>query len=224
MTALPLTTPAPDAVAAGAVAPAERDGAVVAASGVLSAVAFVGAAVLFADALAGSGSAAEAASSLDAAAGRTQAAVMILTLSSLLACVVVAALAGRVARHAGAASRLVLPLGVAHFLLAAAAFWPLAGAASVAANLFDGDVSAVGAEVGLISLNALQPLAALVGAGFLATLALAGRGGLLPRWLVVTAGVLAVGLLLPPVSWAVVYLLPLWVAGAGVSAGRRHTA
>lgn len=189
-------------------------------AGVVSAASFIGAAVLFADALAGSSSAAEAAAALESSGGRTLGAVLLLTLSSLLACVVVASLADRPADERSPAARLLLPFGVLHFVLAAAAFWPMAGAQSVAQNLFDADVSAVAAEQALVSLNALQPLAAYLGAAFLICVFAACRGAV-PTWIRVSAAVLAVGLLLPPVAWAVVYLLPVWVAATGIALWRR---
>lgn len=199
---------------------AERPSAAPPVAGVGSAASFVGAAILFADALAGSSSASEAAAALESSGGRTLGAVLLLTLSSLLACVVVAALADRPNDGRSPAARLLLPFGVLHFVLAAAAFWPMAGAQSVAQNLFDADVSAVAAEQALVSLNAFQPLAAYLGAAFLVCVFVACRGAV-PTWMRLSAAVLAVGLLLPPVSWAIVYLLPVWVAATGIALWRR---
>jgi hypothetical protein len=197
----------------------DRRSPVPAVTGVGSAAAFVGAAVLFADALAGSSSASEAAAALESSGGRTQAAVLLLTLSGLLACGVVAALADRARDAAAPAARLLLPFGVLHFVLAAAAFAPLAGALSVAGNLFDAEVSPVAAEQALVSLNALQPLAGALGAAFLLCVFAACRGGV-PQWVRVSALVLGVGLLLPPVAWAIVYALPLWIAATGIALWR----
>jgi hypothetical protein len=57
-------------------------------------------------------------------------------------------------------------------------------------------------------------MAAWVGAGFLIAVALAARGT--SRTLLVISAVLAVGLMLPPVGWAVTYLMAFWFAGVGI--------
>lgn len=128
------------------------------------------------------------------------------------------ALAERVRNGGSAAGRLLLPFGVLHFVLAAAAFWPMAGAVTVGRDLFDTDVSAVAAEQVLVSLNSWQPLAGMLGAAFLICVF---AGCDVARWIRMSALVLGIGLLLPPVGWAVLYLLPLWVAATGVSLWRR---
>lgn len=149
-------------------------------------------------------------------AGRLRAGVLLIMLGLLLATYVIAALS-RMARPTPA-GRLVLPLGVGYLLLLAAAFGPMAGAISVEQDIFGGAVSAGAATTALILMNALMPLAGFVAAGFvLAT----GVSGAVPKGLRVTGYVFAIALLLPPVAWAVLYLLPLWLAAAAVSSARR---
>jgi hypothetical protein len=63
-------------------------------------------------------------------------------------------------------------------------------------------------------MNLTAPLAAWIGAGFLISVALAARG--ISRTLVVVSAVFAAGLLLPPVGWAVTYLMAFWFAGVGI--------
>jgi len=45
---------------------------------------------------------------------------------------------------------------------------------------------------------------------------LAARAAGVSRVLVVLSGVFAIGLLLPPVGWAVTYLMAAWFAGVGI--------
>lgn len=159
--------------------------------------------------------AAAVATAIERDAGRLRAGVLLLMLALLLATYVVAALS-RVARPTPA-GRLVLPLGVGYLLLLAAAFGPMAAAVSVDQDIFGGSVSAGAATAALVVMNALTPLAGLVAAGFLLA---AGVSGTVPRWLRVTGYVFAVLLLLPPVAWAVLYLVPLWLAAAAVARAR----
>ncbi|MFP5220471.1 MAG: hypothetical protein ACLGIG_12205, partial [Actinomycetes bacterium] len=69
-----------------------------------------------------------------------------------------------------------------------------------------------------VVMNALMPLAGLVAAGFLAAVAVSVP---VPTWLRVTGWVFAMLLLLPPVAWAVLYVVPLWLAAAAVALSRR---
>lgn len=93
----------------------------------------------------------------------------------------------------------------------------MAAAASIDRDPFGAAVSPGAATAGLIVMNALMPLAGFVAAGFLFA---AGVSGAVPKWLAVTGYVFAVALLPPPVAWAVLYLLPLWLAAAAVSVAR----
>lgn len=152
------------------------------------------------------------AAAIERDAGRLRAGVLLVMLALLLATYVVAALS-RAARPTPA-GRLVLPLGVGYLLLLAAAFGPMAAAVSVDQDIFGGAVSPEAATAALVVMNALMPLAGLVAAGFLVA---AGASGTVPTWLRVTGYVFAVLLLIPPVAWAVLYLVPLWLAAAAVS-------
>lgn len=183
--------------------------------GVGSAAAFVAGLVVYGVGPVGDDAAAVAAA-IDRDAGRLRGGVLLLMLAMLLTTYVVAALS-RAARP-GPAGRLVLPLGVGFALLLAAAFGPMAGAVSVDQDIFGTAVTAGAATTALVVMNALMPLAGLVAAGFLAATAVSVP---LPRWLRVLAWVFAVALLVPPVAWAVLYLLPLWLAAAAVALARR---
>jgi hypothetical protein len=70
-------------------------------------------------------------------------------------------------------------------------------------------------------MNVAHPIAAWVGAGFLIAVALATRAAGASRVLFGGSAVLAVGLLLPPVGWAVTYLMAFWFAGVGIWLWRR---
>ena len=155
------------------------------------------------------------AAAIEQDAGRLRGGVLLLMAGLLLATYVVAALS-RTARPTPA-GRLVLPLGVAFLLLLATAFGPMAGAVSVEQDIFRGSVTPGAATTALVVMNALMPLAGFVAAGFLLA---AGVSGAVPKALRVVGYVFAFGLLLPPVGWAVLYLLPLWLAAAAVSLGR----
>ena len=85
--------------------------------------------------------------------------------------------------------------------------------------VFDTGVSANGTEAALLIMNTAHPMAAWVGAGFLIAVAVAARGT--SRALVAVCAVLAVGFLLPPVGWAVTYLMAFWFAGVGIWLWRR---
>lgn len=156
------------------------------------------------------------ASAIESSAGRLRSGVLLVMVAMLLTTYVVAALS-RAARPT-TAGRLVLPLGAGFALLLAAAFAPMAGAVSVDQDIFDGAVSADAATAALVVMNALMPLASLVAAGFLVA---AGASVPLPTWLRVTGYAFAVALLVPPVAWAVLYLVPLWLSVAAVVVARR---
>ena len=156
------------------------------------------------------------AAAIEQDAGRLRGGVLLVMVAMLLATYAVAALS-RAARPTPA-GRLVLPLGVGYLLLLAAAFAPMAGAVSVDQDIFGGAVSAGAATTALVAMNALMPLAGFVAAGFLLA---AGVSGAVPTWLRRIGYVFAVLLLLPPVAWAVLYLLPLWLAAAAASLSRR---
>ncbi|MGY1618912.1 hypothetical protein ACI797_19405 [Geodermatophilus sp. SYSU D00691] len=187
-------------------------------AGVGALAAFAGAAVLFADPLGGAGSPAEAAAALEGSA--VGPAAVLLGGYAVLASAVAAGLAARLGRERdGAAVRLLPVLGAAHVLLLAAAFVALAAAVTVGTQVFDGAVTPGATEAALVLTNAAHPLSAWVGVGFLAAVAVAAHRT--SRALAVVSAVLAVGLALPPVGWAVTYLLPLWFAGVGLWLWRR---
>lgn len=175
--------------------------------------AFAGAAVTVGDPLGGADTPAEAATAL--AGSPVELAAVLLGGYALLAIVVAGALATRLARGGeGTAVRLLPLLGAGHVLLLAAAFTAPAAAVVVGTRVLDGGVSPTAAEVALVVMNIGHPMSAWVGAAFL--LAVAAAGMHVSRPLAVVSIVLAVGLLLPPVGWAVTYLLPFWFAGVGI--------
>jgi hypothetical protein len=200
---------------------AATDGRTVLACGLGGLAVFVGAAVAFADALAGSSDAAEAARALTDASGSVRIAVLLLTVSVLLQCRVVAELGTRT-DPASPSSTLVVPFGVGHLVLLSVGFWAMAGAVSVAGELFDADVSPAAAEGALGMLNTFSPLAAFVAAGFFVAL-YASTPGRLPRPLRISALVMAAGLVVPVTGWAVAYLIPLWTAVAAVVLARSRS-
>jgi hypothetical protein len=164
----------------------------------------------------GADDAAGAAAAMERTADRLRGGSLLIVLSMLAGAYVVAALS-RAARPT-TAGRLVLPLGAGALLLLAASFMAVSAAASVEGDLFGAAVSADAAITGLVLMNALMPLAGFVAAGFLVA---AGASGTVPTWLKVTGYVFAVALLLPPVAWAVLYLVPLWLFAAAVALARR---
>lgn len=176
--------------------------------------AFAGAAVTFGDPLAGATTPEEAASALAASSAPT--AAVLLGAYALLAIVVVGALAARLARGGDSGAVRLLPvLGAAHVLLLTAAFTAMAAAVVVGTQVLDTGVTAAGAEAALLVTNIAHPMSAWVGAAFLFAVAAAGRAAGAPRTLTIVSAVSAVGLLLPPVGWAVTYLMALWFAGVG---------
>ena len=177
--------------------------------------AFVAAAVVFGDPLAGSADPGQAAEKL-AGSSATLAAIF-LGAYAVLAVAVTGALAHRLARGTeGPAVRLLPVLGFGHVALLAAAFAAPAAAVNVGTLVFDGGGSPTATESALVLMNTAQPMSAWFGLGFLVAVVLAARAAGAPRPLVAVSAVLAVGLALPPVGWAVTYLMAFWFAGVGV--------
>lgn len=184
-------------------------------AGVGALAAFVGAAVSFGDPLAGADTPAEAAAALPESAA-TLAAVL-LGAYALLAIAVTGALAARLGRTTDTAAVRLLPtLGAWHVLLITMAFAAPAAAVAVGTLVFDTGVTPTAVESALLLMNVAHPMAAWTGAGFLAAVAMATRSAGASRALVVVSAVFAIGLLLPPVGWAVTYLMALWFAGVGI--------
>ena len=173
----------------------------------------LGAVVVFNDLLRGVTTGTEAAKALEGAPAQLTA--LLAGGYALLGTAVAGSLAARLGRAADTgATRLVAVLGTAHLLLLAL-FWAApAGAVTVGTLVLDGGVSPGAAETALVLMNLLHPGATWIGAGFLIAVAIAARG--ISRPLALVSAVLAVGLLLPPVAWIVVYLLGAWFAGVGI--------
>ncbi len=175
--------------------------------------AFAGAAVVFGDPIGGADTAAEAATALESSSAEL--AAVLLGAYALLAIAVTGGLAARLGRvRDSAAVRLLPVLGAVHVLLLATAFVALAGAVVVGRQVLDGGVSPGAAESALLMTNIAHPMSAWFGAGFLIAVALAARST--SRVLTIVSAVFAVGLLLPPVGWAVTYLMAFWFAGVGI--------
>jgi hypothetical protein len=180
--------------------------------------AFVAAAVLFGDPLGGATDAVQAAERLGGSSAEL--AAVLLGAYALLAIAVVGALAQRLARSGeSAAVRLMPVLGAGHVLLLATAFTSFAAAVVVGTRVFDGGVTASAVEAALVVSNLAHPLSAWLGAAFLIAVAVAARR--VSRVLTVVSAVFAAGLLLPPVGWAVTYLMGFWFAAVGVWLWRR---
>ena len=175
--------------------------------------AFVSAAVVFGDPLRGASSPEEAAEAL-AGSSATLGAVL-LGGYALLATAVVGGLAARLGQvRESAAVRLLPVLGAGHVLLLAAAFVSLAAAVVVGTQVFDTGVTPGATEAALVFTNITHPMSAWLGAGFLIAVTLAVRTT--SRVLAIVSVVFAIGLMLPPVGWAVTYLMALWFAGVGI--------
>ena len=189
-------------------------------AGVGALACFAAAAVVFGDPMRGSGTPAEAAAAL--AGSDVQLGAVLVGGYALLAIAVTGALAARLSRGADSAALRVLPLlGAAHVLLLTAAFAAPGAAVAVGTQVFDSGVGAHATETALVLMNTAHPMAAWVGAGFLIAAALGVRAAGGSRVLVVVSAVFAVGLLLPPVGWAVTYLMAFWFAGVGIWLWRR---
>jgi hypothetical protein len=175
--------------------------------------AFAGTVVFFADPLRGSTDPAAAAEALSGAT--TQTAAPLIGAYALLAIAVVGALAHRLGRPGDSPAVRLLPLlGAAHVLLLTVTVLAPAAAVAVGTLVLDTGVTPTAAETALVLMNLAAPLAAWVGAGFLVAVSLAARGA--SRTLVIVSAVFAAGLLLPPIGWAVTYLMALWFAGVGI--------
>jgi hypothetical protein len=187
-------------------------------AGIGALAAFAGAAVVFGDPIGGADSAEEAAAAL--AGSRAELAAVLLGAYAVLAIAVAGGLAARLGRDRDdGAVRLVPVLGALHVLLLAVAFVAFAGAVVVGRLVLGDGVSPGAAESALLITNMAHPMSAWFGAGFLVAVALAARG--VSRPLVIVSSVFAAGLLLPPVGWAVTYLMAFWFAGVGVWLWRR---
>ena len=179
--------------------------------------AFAAAAVVLGDPLAGAGTAEEAAARL--ADSRATLAAALLGGYALLATAVVGALTARLGRAPeSGALRLMPVLGAAHVFLLAASFAALGAAVAVGTQVWDTGVSPNAAEAALVVTNMAHPMSAWLGAGFLIAVAVAARSA--SRVLTVASAILAVGLL-PPIGWAVTYLMAFWFAGVGLWLWRR---
>ncbi|MGY2074886.1 hypothetical protein [Blastococcus sp. SYSU DS0828] len=213
------STSTPTATATSDPAGVQHGSPVPAVAGIGALGAFAAAAVVLGDPLAGAGNAQEAAAALGNAP--VTLAATLLGGYALLATAVAGALARRLGRSGETAAVRLLPvLGAGHVLLLAATFTSLAAAVVVGTRVLGGGVTPTGAETGLIVMNVVHPMAAWVGAGFLIAVAVAARGT--SRALTIVSAVFAAGLLLPPVGWAVTYLMAFWFAGVGVWLWRRH--
>ncbi|WP_116450025.1 hypothetical protein [Blastococcus litoris] len=180
-------------------------------------LAFAGSVVVFDDPVSGATTAEEAAEALTGApVGLTALLVAGYALLGI-------AVAGRLAAHLGRAGdqasvRLLPLLGAGHLLLLTAAFTAPAAAVTVGDLVLEGGVSPTGAETALVLMNVAHPMSAWVGVAFLVAVAIAGRRS---RALMALSVTFALGLALPPVGWAVTYLMPLWFAGVGIWLWRR---
>ncbi len=192
--------------------PDRRQRTAIGAAGLGAVLAYVGAVLSFPDPLGGSGTAAEAGRRLEGTA--VDRAVLLVGVYVLLATVVVAALTAALPNRS-AARRMVPALGVVHLFLFALSAAGL-GAARAVGEIFDG-VSPAALEAGLVLMNAAFPLAQWAGAALGVAVFIASRSAdRVLRGLGVTAAVIAVGLLVAPVAWIVLYLAPVWFAGTGV--------
>ncbi|MGY2082828.1 hypothetical protein [Blastococcus sp. SYSU DS0539] len=199
---------------------ADRRSPLPALAGVGALLAFAAAAAVFGDPMGGADTPAEAASAL-AGADVTLAAVL-MGLYALLAIAVTGRLAVHLALEGdGAATRLLPLLGAGHVLLMTAATAAPAAAVAVGTLTFGDGVTPAGAEFALLVMNLAHPMAAWVGLGFLVAVAVAAWTARASRVLAGVSAVFALGLALPPVGWAVTYLMAFWFAGVGTWLWRR---
>jgi hypothetical protein len=184
-------------------------------AGIGALAAFAGAVATFADPLRGVRTPAEAAERLaDSSAPMTW---LLLAVYAVLAIAVVGGLAARLAREGDGGAVRVLPiLGAVHLLLLTVAYTAPGAAVTVGTEVFDTGVTPTSAETALLIANIGHPLATVFGAAFLVAVLVAGRAARVSRTLLIVTAVFAVGLMLPPVGWAVTYLMALWFAGVGV--------
>jgi hypothetical protein len=178
-------------------------------AGVGALAAFAGAVVTFTDPLRGAGTAEEVARRLaDSSAPVTG---LLLAVYAVLAIAVLGPLAARFGDSG--AVRVIPVLGAAHLLLLAVAYTAPGAAVMVGTQVLDGGVTPTAAETALVIANIGHPLATVFGAAFMVAVAIAARGS---KVLMGVSIVFAVGLALPPVGWAVTYLMALWFAGVGI--------
>lgn len=177
--------------------------------------AFAGAVVTFTDPLRGVATPAEAAERL--AGSSAPVTGMLLAVYAVLAIAVIGRLTARLGRDGDDGAVRALPvLGAVHLTLLTVAYTAPGAAVLVGTEVFDTGVTATAAETALLIANIGHPLATIFGAGFLVAVVLAGRAAGVSRTLLVTSTVFAVGMLFPPIGWAVAYLMSLWFAGVGV--------
>jgi len=183
-------------------------------AGIGALAAFAGAAVTFADPLRGARTPAEVAERLaDSSAPLTG---LLLAVYAVLA---IAVLGGLAARLPDSGAVRVLPvLGAIHLLLLTVAYTAPGAAVTVGTQVLDTGVTPAAAETALVIANIGHPLASIFGCAFLVAVAIAARGA---KVLVGVSIVFAVGLALPPVGWAVTYLMAFWFAGVGIWLWRR---
>jgi hypothetical protein len=201
------------AVQSPSLAPTTTRSPLPALAGVGALAACAGAVLVFGDPLRGSTSAATAADALTGASVELSA--VLAGVYALLGTAVAGSLAARLGRAADTgATRLIAVLGTLHVVLVTLFLAAPAAAVTVGTLVFDAGVSPVAAESALVLMNLVHPVAAWIGAGFLIAVTVAARA--VSRPLALISAVLAVGLLLPPVAWAVTYLVAFWFAGVGI--------
>jgi hypothetical protein len=187
--------------------------AAIAGGGALAASA--AAVVTFGDPMAGSDTAADAATALSASSA--QPAALLVGIYALLALAVAGSLAARLGRSRDSgAVRLIPVLAAVHLLLMTLFIAAPAAAVTVGTLVLDGGVSPVAAEAALLVMNVVHPVAGWFGAGFLIAVAIAAHTTGASRTLVVVTTLFALGLLVPPVAWIVTYLMGVWFAGVSI--------
>ena len=184
-------------------------------AGIGALAAFAGAVVTFTDPLRGARTPAEVAERLaDSSAPLTG---LLLAIYAVLAIAVVGRLAARLGRDGdNGAVRATTTLGALHLLLLTVAYTAPGAAVTIGTQVFDTGVTPTAAETALLIANIGHPLASVFGAAFLIAVLVAGRAARVSKTLLIVTAVFAVGLMLPPVGWAVTYLLALWFAGVGI--------
>ncbi len=192
-----------------------RGSPLVAIAGFGALAAFAGAVVTFPDPLRGAATPAEAAGRLaDSSAPLTG---LLLGIYAVLAIAVVGRLAARLGRDGDNGAVRALPvLGALHLLLLTVAYTAPGAAVTVGTQAFDTGVTPTAAETALLIANIGHPLASVFGAAFLVAVLVAGRAAQVSKTLMGVSAVFALGLMFPPVGWAVTYLMALWFAGVGV--------
>jgi hypothetical protein len=184
-------------------------------AGIGALAAFAGAVVTFTDPLRGARTPTEVAERLaDSSAPLTG---LLLAIYAVLAIAVVGRLAARLGRDGdNGAVRATTTLGALHLLLLTVAYTAPGAAVTVGTQVLDTGVTPTAAETALVIANIGHPLASVFGCAFLIAVVVAGRAAGVSRTLLVVSAVFAVGLALPPVGWAVTYLMAFWFAGVGI--------